>query len=100
MSEIAQQALALNTAKRALAYQKGLVATANRGDPAMADALFQQAFREADAKIHHHQEEHLQALRTMTEMQQGAREHQAHMDAMTNEANHKVAQAQAVMRNG
>ena len=32
--EIAQQALALDTAKRALAYQEGLVAVANMGTPA------------------------------------------------------------------
>ena len=98
LGEIAQQALALDTAKRALAFQEGLVAAANRGDPAIADAILQQALREAEAMTHHHQEEHLQALRAMTKFQHGAREHQANMDAMTNEANRKVAQAQAVMR--
>ena len=42
-AEIAQQALALDTAKRALAFQEGLVAVSNLNDPAQSDQLIQKA---------------------------------------------------------
>ena len=97
-SEIAQQALALDNAKRDLAYHEGLVAAATLNDPTNADQLIQKALKDANDKATHHQQEHHQAVNAVTSIQQQARQHLLEVDAMSNEANAKVAHAQSEVR--
>ena len=88
----------MDTAKRALAFQEGLVAASNLNDPAQSDQLLQKALKDANDKALHHQQEHHQAVNAVTEIQQEARQHKLTVDTMTNEANQKVGIGQAEVR--